>query len=239
MVVSKVLAIERVGKASEQVRKRFLEISTKASNTPVPLKRNTNSLNLLCDFLDHRSLHHPFRLCPFSPLAFAFLPSLQLHLRKLHLLLRSGHGLRIPQSILVIELDVYGVVVRSAVQAAGFHARYVGHDFELGVEGGAAGWAELDKRALASHASAASEANGKDGRDFREGILGRGCEGRWVMGSFYPVFIHFPTGTLGVVGFWLAFGDVEGRARDDDVGGVGCSGPFLRERALASVSEQG
>lgn len=50
------------------------------------------------------------------------------------------------------------------------------------------------------------------------------------------MFIHLPTGALGVVGFWLAFGDVEGGARDDDVGGVGCSGPFLRERV--SVSER-
>ena len=47
------------------------------------------------------------------------------------------------------------------------------------------------------------------------------------MGSIYPVFIHFTTGALGVVGFWLALCDVEGGARDDDVGGVGCSGPFL------------
>lgn len=48
------------------------------------------------------------------------------------------------------------------------------------------------------------------------------------------MFIHLPTGALGVVGFGLAFGYVEGGARDDDVGGVGCSGPFLRERAWVS-----
>lgn len=48
-----------------------------------------------------------------------------------------------------------------------------------------------------------------------------------------PMFIYFPTRAYSVVVFRRALCDGERRARDDDVGGICCSCPFLAVGAVA------
>lgn len=51
-----------------------------------------------------------------------------------------------------------------------------------------------------------------------------------------PVVVHLARIALDVVVLRAAFGDVEGFARDHDVGGVGATGPLL---AVGAVAEGG
>jgi len=47
------------------------------------------------------------------------------------------------------------------------------------------------------------------------------------------MLVDFPRSTSGIVVLGLALCDVEAFAWDDDVGGVGCAGPFLAVGAVA------
>ena len=47
------------------------------------------------------------------------------------------------------------------------------------------------------------------------------------------MLVDFSGSTDGIVVLGLALCDVEAFARDDDVGGVGCTGPFLAVGAVA------
>lgn len=47
------------------------------------------------------------------------------------------------------------------------------------------------------------------------------------------MLVDFPGGTSGIVVFGLALRDVEAFAWDNDIGGVGCTSPFLAVGAVA------
>jgi hypothetical protein len=47
------------------------------------------------------------------------------------------------------------------------------------------------------------------------------------------MFVDFSRSTGGIVIFGFALGDIEALTRNDYVGGVGCSGPFLAVGAVA------
>jgi hypothetical protein len=70
------------------------------------------------------------------------LPCILTLLRELRLLIRSLHGLRIPQSIAIVKLHRNLVIRSTAIQAARLDARHIRHDLQFRIQAAAAGGTE-------------------------------------------------------------------------------------------------